>query len=133
MDSFKDFEKDLVNLAKTVKEGSKSFLKKQGKKLQKETVKIAKLKTKEHTGKYIKSIKNGKIYDFKGNISTRVYSVSPHAHLIEYGHKIVTRSGKVKGYKKGEYVFETAQKNFQKEFEENMESFINEACKKNNL
>lgn len=109
----------------------KTFLKQQGKKLQKKTIEVAKRKINKKTGNYIKGIKNGKVYEYQGAYANRVYSAAAHAHLIEYGHKIVDKSGKSRGFVTGKYVFDTAKKEFEKEFEENTEKFIEELCKKN--
>lgn len=132
MADFDDFEKDLLRLGNALKgTETKKFLKGQGKKLQKETQNTAKRLIKERTGNYIKGIKSGKIYDFKGAYSTRVYSGARHAGLIEYGHKIVTKSGKIKGYKTGYHVFEKAKNNFEDEFIGAVERHLNNICKQN--
>ncbi len=132
MDDFKQFEKDLLKLSKDLKSPeTKKFLKKQGIKLKKKTEKIAKSKVKEKTGRYIKSIKSGKVYDFEGSYSSRVYSTAPHAHLVEYGHKIVSKTGETKGFKSGAYVFEEARKEFEEEFTGAIDEYINGIYEKN--
>ncbi|MDY2980191.1 MAG: HK97 gp10 family phage protein [Fusobacterium sp.] len=132
MNSFKDFEKDLLRLGKDLKSPeTKKFLKKQGVKLKKRTEKIARTKVKEKTGNYLKSIKSGKVYEFNESFSSRVYSTAPHAHLIEYGHQIITKSGKVKGFKDGAYVFEEAKKSFEEDFTNAVDEYLDEIYKKN--
>lgn len=132
MNSFKDFEKDLLRLGKDLKSPeTKKFLKKQGVKLKKRTEKVARSKVKEKTGNYLKSIKSGKVYEFNENFSSRVYSTAPHAHLIEYGHKIVTKSGEIKGFKNGTYVFEEAKKSFEEDFTNAVDEYLDELYKKN--
>ena len=133
--SFQELSDSLLKLSKEIDNGksAKKFLQKAGNKLKKKTVEQAQRSVKKYTGTYIKSIKRGKVYDFKGNLSIRTYSASPHAHLIESGHRIVTPSGKEKGFKPGYHVFEKAAKNFEDELTEDVESFIQELLIDNDL
>lgn len=133
--SFQELSDTLLKLSKEIDNGksAKKFLQKAGNKLKKKTVEQAQRSVKKYTGTYIKSIKRGKVYDFKGNLSIRTYSASPHAHLIESGHRIVTPSGKEKGFKPGYHVFEKAAKNFEEELTEDVESFIQELLIDNDL
>lgn len=133
--SFQELSDTLLKLSKEIDNGksAKKFLQKAGNKLKKKTVEQAQRSVKKYTGTYIKSIKRGKVYDFKGNLSIRTYSASPHAHLIESGHRIVTPSGREKGLKPGYHVFEKAAKNFEDEFVEDTENFIQELLDDNDL
>ena len=133
--SFQELSDTLLKLSKEIDNGksAKKFLQKAGNKLKKKTVEQAQKSVKKYTGTYIKSIKRGKVYDFKGNLSIRTYSASPHAHLIESGHRIVTPSGREKGFKPGYHVFEKAAKNFEDELTEDVESFIQELLIDNDL
>lgn len=131
MADFDSLEKDLQTMADKIggKE-TKNFLKKQGKKFQKKTQDLAKRLVKERTGNYIKSIKNGKVYIYDGSFATRVYSGARHAHLIENGHRVVVKGKKdtskfVKGYR----VFGKAYENFEDEFGDEVENYINDICK----
>lgn len=132
MSDFDDYEKSLLKLNEALTNTeARKFLKKQGKALQKKTLEVAQRKTKKKTGNYIRGIKAGKVYKFDGAFACRVYSKAPHAHLIEYGHKIVTKSGEVKGYRRGLNVFDDAKKAFEDEFIEALENYVDEVCKKN--
>lgn len=133
--SFQELSDSLLKLSKEIDNGksAKKFLQKAGNKLKKKTVEQAQRSVKKYTGTYIKSIKRGKVYDFQGNLSVRTYSASPHAHLIESGHRIVTRSGREKGFKPGYHVFEKAAKDFENEFAEDTENFIQELLNDNDL
>ena len=133
--SFQELSDSLLKLSKEIDNGksAKKFLQKAGNKLKKKTIEQAQKSVKKYTGTYIKSIKRGKVYDFKGNLSVRTYSASPHAHLIESGHRIVTRSGREKGFKPGYHVFEKAAKNFEDELTEDAENFIQELLDDNDL
>ena len=133
--SFQELSDTLLKLSREIDNGksAKKFLRKSGSKLKKKTIEQAQKSVKRYTGTYIKSIKRGKVYDFKGNLSIRTYSASPHAHLIESGHRTVTPSGVEKGYKAGYHVFEKAAKEFEEELIEDTETFIQELLDDNDL
>ena len=123
------FARELLNMAndKLPKE-SKKFLRKEGTKLKKKTLSKAKALTNKKTGNYYKGIKRGKVYHYrdKKNNSIRVYGGSPHAHLIEYGHRQVSKNGVETGFVEGKHVFEKAKNEFQSEYNKDCEQFLNE-------
>ena len=123
------FSRELLRMAndKLPKE-SKKFLRKEGTKLRKKTLSKAKSLTNKKTGNYYKGIKRGKIYHYrdKKNNSIRVYGGSPHAHLIEYGHRQVSKNGVESGFVEGKHVFEKAKNEFQSEYNKDCEQFLNE-------
>ena len=96
--SLDEFEKDLLNLTLDFKRGryAKKFLKKEGKKLTKKTKNNYKSKgigTGEGQSKEVeKSFKTGKVYKYKGkDLSVRSYNSHPLTHLLDKGHRIVTK------------------------------------------
>ena len=123
------FARELLNMAndKLPKE-SKKFLRKEGTKLKKKTLSKAKALTNKKTGNYYKGIKRGKVYHYrdKKNNSIRVYGGSPHAHLIEYGHRQVSKNGVETGFVEGKHVFEKAKNEFEPEYNKDCEQFLNE-------
>ena len=128
---FTAFEKNLIKLANdTMPKESKKFLREEGTKLKKKTLAKAKEKVKKNSGNYFKSIKRGKVYKYDGDLSIRTYSGSPHAHLIENGHRIVDSEGNEHGFKEGEHVFEEAERQFQGEYFSDAQNFINEVLDK---
>ncbi len=122
---FTAYEKKLLSLAndKMPKE-SKKFMKDEGTKLKKKTAAKGKQKVKKKTGSYYKSIKRGKVYKFNGSLSIRTFSTSPHAHLIEKGHRQVTKDGKETGFIPGKHVFEEASKEFEQQYYDDTQKFI---------
>ncbi|MEG3040894.1 MAG: HK97 gp10 family phage protein [Clostridium sp.] len=129
-----DFEEKLMKLAndKMPKE-SKKFLKKEGKSLLQETQAEAifsGIKHKDH--KYYNSIKQGKVYKYRGSgaFAIRVYSSAPHAHLIEDGHRMVTHDGKEVGFVKGFRVFDNAEKSFTSKYYNDCQKFIDDVLEK---
>lgn len=53
-------------------------------------------------------------------IQAEIGSVAPHFHLIEHGHVIKTRGGKVKGYKQGSFFMKKAVEANQENIEQEM-------------
>ena len=130
--SLDKLSKELLNLANGIKDGkeTKKFLKKEGIKLKNKTISTAKNRVKKKTGNYIKGIKSGKVYEYQGAYACRTYSTAPHAHLIEYGHIKKDRTGREHGFQRGYKVFGTAQKEFEEEFYQDTEKFIDEVLMK---
>lgn len=126
--SLDQLSKELLNLANGIKDGkeTKKFLKKEGIKLKNKTISTAKNRVKKKTGNYIKGIKSGKVYEYQGAYACRTYSTAPHAHLIEYGHIKKDRTGREHGFQRGYHVFGTAQKEFEEEFYQDTEKFIDD-------
>ena len=152
-----DFAKALLNYASShMPKNNKKFLQKEGNKLRRKTLSKAKSLTNKKTGNYYKGIKRGKVYHYqdKNNNSVRVYGGSPHAHLVEYGHRQVlnpkTDDKKVaniggdkfaKGVKEGKgigtqigfveglYVFEKSAKEFEPQFNKDCEDFAENMLK----
>lgn len=126
--SLNKLSEELRKLASTVNDGkdAKEFLKKSGNKLRNKILSIVKVRVNENTGNYYKSIKRGKVYDFKGDLAVRAYSTAPHAHLIEYGHINKDRTGKEHGFTRGKHIFTTASKEFEDEFYSDTEKFVDD-------
>ncbi len=103
----------------------KKHLRKEGTKLKKVTKTEAK-KVNKRTGNYHKSIKRGKIYKKDGDIAIRVYSSAHHAHLIEEGHRQVTKDGREMGFVPGKHIFRDSQNEFSEVFVSDTETFMNE-------
>ena len=126
------YEREILRLAqRELPRETKKFLRTEGNKLRKATLKKAKSKTTKKTGNYYKGIKRGKVYQYSGNngLSVRVYGGKPshHAHLIEYGHVIRKQEGGPElGFVPGLHVFEEAREEFTPIFAKDVEDFIDE-------
>lgn len=70
---------------------AKKFMRKEATKLRKKAVDKTKAVVGKNTGNLYKRIKKGKIVYAWGDAqyNIRVYNGAPHAHLIEYGHRMV--------------------------------------------
>lgn len=114
----------------------KKFMQSEGNKLKNQTIKRAKSTVGTKTGNYLKGIKRGKYYKYKGNgaDSIRVYSGKPahHGHLIEYGHDMVTHSGQKVGTVQGYHIFKTAADDFESTYDGDCEKFADKLTKELN-
>lgn len=128
------FETDLMKFANdTMPKESKSFLRKTGTKLKRATLKKAKSKIKKGSGDYFKSIKRGKVYKYNGDeLATRCYSKDPKAHLLEKGHKQLTKDGEEVGWVDGYHIFEESEKEFENTYYDESEKFVNQIIDKIN-
>lgn len=133
MESFKDICKNLGILATSFDEESKKFVKKQAKLLKKKTKETAQKRIKRKTGTYLARIKEGKFYKYNDENRCRVFSSAPHAHLIEYGHRMLNKFGEETKLKwvKGKNIFKDTASEFSQEFEENSQKMLEDLFKKN--
>ena len=103
---------------------AKKFMRKEATKLRKKAADKTKAVVGKKTGNLYKRIKKGKtVYawgDAQYNI--RVYNGAPHAHLIEYGHNMVTPSGQTVGFVPGKHILENSALAYQPNFQKNIES-----------
>jgi len=139
-DGLDDLARDLLAASQNISNGkfSKAFLRKEGKKLTKKTLNTAKARVNKKTGNLFKGIKTGKVYKFGGRdgaLSIRAYGGSPsnHIHLLNSGHIIVDRAGNERGFKEGLHFFDDAAKEFEGEYVEDCEVFIDKMLDKHGL
>lgn len=123
------FAAQLGQSGERLRRQQKPFLRKEANKLRKQTVNGARRLGKK-TGNYLKSIKRGKkVYSYHGTQAIRVYSASPHAHLIEDGHRMVTADGREVGFVPGHHIFEVAVRGFEPQFLMDLEDLLDEAVR----
>ena len=122
------YGKDIRLVAEKAPKRQKQFLQKEGAKLRNKTKAQAR-KLGKKTGNYLKSIKRGKVYDYRGDKAVRVYSYAPHAHLIEDGHRMVSHDGRELGFVPGMHIFEVSGKDFQPEFLADIDEMLDEVVK----
>ena len=120
-----DFANQMQRTAQQFERKKKPFMRKEGAKLKAKTQKKARMLGKK-TGSYLKSIKRGKAYEYDGAQAIRVYSAAPHAHLLEDGHRMVTRGGQEVGFVPGHHVFETAAKEFEPQYLSDLDDLLDE-------
>ena len=77
---------------------SKKFLRKNARRLARLTKRKAKQlgidQQSDDNKAYYSRFKSGKVYKYNGQLSIRSYNSSPHAHLLEHGHMMVTHDGR---------------------------------------
>lgn len=126
--TFDKLSRELLEIAKEkYPKRVKSFMKKAGNKLKKQTVFKAERVVKRKTGNYMEGFKAGKPYRYQGTDDCiRVYNGAPHAHLIEYGHKQTDKAGNDLGFTPGKHILENAGREYEDEFYDDIENFIDD-------
>lgn len=113
---------------------SKKFLRKEAGELRKAVVRRTKAVAGKKTGNLVRGIRKGKIiYEYNGvDYNIRVYNAAPHAHLIEYGHRMVghkpnkTSNGL---YVRGFHPVENAAIEFEPKYQRDIETVLIQAIK----
>lgn len=131
------YARELAVSANTGKTKLDRFLRGEGRKLQTQTKRMARKRVKRHekpkayrnAKRYTDTIRNGRVYDYRGAKAVRVYSYAPHAHLIEHGHRVVGRDHKTHGRVEGKRVFTDAGAAFESTFASDCEDFLDKVVK----
>lgn len=111
-----EFQKDLLEVAqKEMPKEMQKVMKKVANRGATWARREARAKLKQHTGNYMKGIKSGKAFiDKEDKVVVRILNTAPHGHLIEKGHRMVTKDGREVGFVKGKYIIENAAKHLEK-------------------
>lgn len=89
-----DLQNDLLRTSKNVQKEMPKIMRKVGSKARTVVAKRARKDVKKLSGNYHKSWKRGKVFvGNDGSFIVRVFNSSPHAHLIEYGYRMVSETG----------------------------------------
>ncbi|MEG0258465.1 MAG: HK97 gp10 family phage protein [Lysinibacillus sp.] len=89
-----DLQRDLLNASRNAQRQMPKLMRKVGSKARVAVAKKSRTLVKKKTGNYQKGWKRGKVFvGYDGALTIRVYNGSPHAHLIEDGHRMVSESG----------------------------------------
>ena len=116
-----EFKESLELFEKNFPKETRQIMMKAGNKVRTIIRREARGTVSKDTGRYLKSIKRGKVFfDNSDTRVVRVYTsskIAPHAHLIENGHRIVTHSGKEVGYQKGYHVFDKASTEIERNYD----------------
>lgn len=119
------FQKKMTEQAEEFPNAANRFLKNEGQTLKRRMVKKANSSLKKQpTGNYMAGFARGKrVYEWNdAKFNLRVYNSSPHAHLIEYGHKACNHDGSPTGnYVPGKHIIENAAIEFEQEFSRHLE------------
>lgn len=110
-----ELQRDLLRASKNTKKEMPKIMRKIGSKARVVVAKKARTLVKKKTGNYQKGWKRGKVFiGPDGAVTVRVYNGSPHAHLIEDGHKMVSAEGEFLGtYVHGKEVRDKGMREFE--------------------
>lgn len=138
-----DFTKDLLSLARRkMPNEAKKFIRTEQGKLRTRTRQKARSKVNRKTGKLFKNIDRSKTYNNDdGDTVGKVYirggkGGAPHAHLIEYGHRIVGHNPDRKdtGKRTTAYkIMEEAREEFEQVFTKDCEEFVDKMLREKGL
>lgn len=137
IDGLTDFQKSLISTDKSLEKSMREAIRVEGNKATAYVRKKAKNEVKKKTGNYHKGFKRGKIFiGNDGAITTRVINGSPHAHLIEDGHEMVSASGEKLGrFVHGKQILKKGIAEFEQTFDpaSNFAEAIDRLLEKNKL
>lgn len=132
-----ELQKDLLKTSKAVPKEMPKIMRKIGSKARTLVAKRARRDVKKLTGNYHKSWKRGKVFiGNDGATTVRVYNSSPHAHLIEDGHSMVSKTGEDLGaFVPGKRVLDKGMKEFDSSSiaDEMLSDWVDELLRQNKL
>ncbi|MGE8080507.1 HK97 gp10 family phage protein [Peribacillus loiseleuriae] len=110
-----EFQRDLMEVAQNrLPREMPKIMRKIGSKARTQVARKARSEVKKVTGNYHKKWKRGKVFKgSNGETVVRVINSSPHAHLIEEGHRMVTPGGREVGFVPGKKVLEKGMRDFE--------------------
>ena len=117
-----DFDRDVLEFVeKEMPNECKKFMRREGGRLRTATKKMARATIKKKTGNYLAGVKSTKAWkNARGDYGVKVradHKIAPHTHLIEYGHRVVTRNKRDTGFKSKAFpIYKEANANFQNKF-----------------
>ncbi|MFD3271518.1 HK97 gp10 family phage protein [Paenibacillus dendritiformis] len=117
------FAKELDDLQRMFPKEAKQLMRRAGSKARTIVARKARQLVRKKTGNYYKSIRRGRVWvdNSTGEYKVRVYTRSPHGHLIEKGHRIIGKDGSEHGFKEGYHVFDKATREIEQQWEEILE------------
>ncbi|OMC81869.1 hypothetical protein BK128_21545 [Viridibacillus sp. FSL H7-0596] len=115
IEGLSEFQRDLLDVAqRRLPRETYKIMRKIGSKARTQVAKHARSKVKKDSGNYHKKFKRGRVFkDAEGQIVVRVINSAPHGHLIEYGHRQVTKDGHEIGFVPGKKVMEQGMGQFE--------------------
>ena len=108
-----EFQRDLMRTSRKLPKKMPMIMRKIGSKARTHVAKKSRQLIKKDTGLYHKKWKRGKVFTNNGEIVVRIYNSSPHAHLLEEGHRQVTKDGREIGFVQGRYPLKKAIREFE--------------------
>lgn len=125
-----EFQRDLLDIAQEkLPRESYKIMRKIGSKARVHVARKARSEVKKVSGNYHKRWKRGKVFKGdNGELVVRIINSSPHAHLIESGHRMVTHDGTEVGFVEGKHVLENGIMDFDNsgQFEEMLSQWLDD-------
>lgn len=119
------FQGDMEYVIKNMPKQTRQLLQRTGTRARAIFARRARSSVEKKTGNYFERFKRGKVWappDSKaGTLRVRVYNNSPHAHLIEDGHRIVGKDGSEHGFQPGLKVMDKGNREVEKEWDDILE------------
>ncbi len=121
IDGLEELQASIENVITQYPDAAGEFLTKQAREFRKEAVRKTRELTdtnsssKRSLGK-LGSYKISQISGYGTNQQVEIMAKSPHFHLVEHGHNLVTPSGKTIGFVQGRHQMETATKAFESKY-----------------
>ncbi len=120
-----DFQQKLQTVERKAPDRIEDKLDKLGKDLRKGS----KDKTPVRSGKLKKKYKLFENEKIPGGYQKKMTNTAPHFHLIEKGHRLVTKSGKEIGFVEGEHMVERTMKEMEETVPEELEQWLDDLFK----
>lgn len=136
IDGLTDFQKDLMKTSKEFPKQAPKALRTVGNKARSHVAKRARKEVGKVTGNYHKKWKRGKVFEgHNEELVTRVINSSPHAHLIEDGHRQVTKDGREVGFVRGKHVLKKGMDEFESsgQIDKELGKWLDKMLEKNKL
>ena len=124
------YDLDILNFVEDeMPKECKKFMRREGGKLRTATKKEARSTISKKSGNYLAGVKATKAWkNAKGDYGVKVRAdqkTAPHTHLIEFGHRMVTRYGDDTGYRATDFhVYQKANEFFRSRFYNDSLDFV---------
>lgn len=133
-----DLIESLEGLSRKYPDKAGDLLRKDGRSLRKEIVKKARdltdtpRQSKLSLGK-IGSYRVSQVKGYGVNQYVEITARSPHFHLVEHGHELVSHSGNHIGFVQGKHFLERATKEYEREMPDHVSKMVDELLKEEGL
>ncbi len=122
LEGAEEFQKKLKTIEKKAPDRIIDKLDEEGKKL----IKQARTNTPKKTGKLRKGYKLLPVEKIQGGYQKGLTNTAPHFHLVEKGHRKVSKSGKELGWTEGKFYLERTVKEMEEPITQELENWLDE-------
>lgn len=137
LDGLTELQRDLYEVVKKkLPKESKKVMRKVGSKARTKVARKSRTEVHKVTGNFQKGWVREKVKtNADGELCVTVKNYMPHAHLIENGHRMVTKNGREYGFRPGKKILERSMEEFDEsgEFGAIVSDWLDDLLDKNNL